>query len=158
MRLVIKILRKLQEKAVRWTNFETNPDVVGQLFNDSSILKLHNSFIKHKYTLCSEKLFQKENIPIFNEIYTLFNQNNVYKTRGSTNQMFSSTTNSNYPLQEHTYKSKLINAHNQFSIDIFSIKRLNNFDLFDFYCISRRSAPKSWPLNLKFFVFFYVFS
>ena len=79
-------LQKLQEKAVCLINFETNPNVVGQLLKDSNILKL-TDFIKYKYALFIRNSLRKENIPIFNELCTLFNQNNVYNTRGSTNQM-----------------------------------------------------------------------
>ena len=62
------------------------PFVVGQLLKDSNILKLID-FLKYKYALFIRNSLRKENIPIFNEFYTLFNQNHVYNTRGSTNQM-----------------------------------------------------------------------
>ena len=47
-----KITKKLQEKAMWLINFETNPNVVGQLLKDSNILKL-TDFIKYKYALFS---------------------------------------------------------------------------------------------------------
>ena len=65
-------------------NFETNTNVVGRLLKDSNILKL-TDFIKYKYALFIRNSLRKENIPIFNEVDTLFNQNHVCNTRGSTN-------------------------------------------------------------------------
>ena len=82
----VQRLQKLQKKAVCLINFETNPNVVGQLLKDSNILKLAD-FIKYKYALFIRNSLRNENIPIFNEFYTVFNQNHVYNTRGSTNQM-----------------------------------------------------------------------
>ena len=52
----------------------------------NNILKV-TDFIKYKYALFTRNSLRKENIPIFNEFYTLFNQNHVYNTSGSTNQM-----------------------------------------------------------------------
>ena len=80
--MLIQSLQKLQEKAVCLINFETKPNVVGQLLKDSNILKLTH-FIKYKYALFIRNSLRKKNIPIFNEFYTLFNQNHVYNTRGS---------------------------------------------------------------------------
>ena len=82
--VLVQRLQKLQEEAVYLINFETNLNVVGQLLKDSNILKL-TDFIKYKYALFIRNSLRKENIPIFNEFYTLFNQNHVYNTRGSSN-------------------------------------------------------------------------
>ena len=82
--MFVQRLQKLQEKAVSLINFETNPNVVRQLLKDSNILKL-TDFTKYKYAVFVRSSLRKENIPIFN--YTLFNQNHVYNTRVSTNQM-----------------------------------------------------------------------
>ena len=78
--MFVQRLQKLQEKAVCLINFEANPNVLGQLLKDSIILKL-TDFIKYKYALFVRNLLIKENIPIFKEVYTLFNQNHVYNTR-----------------------------------------------------------------------------
>ena len=78
--VLVHTLQKLQEKAVCLINFETNKNVVGRLIKDSNILKL-TYFIKYKYALFIRNSLRKENIPIFNEFYTLFNQNHVYNTR-----------------------------------------------------------------------------
>ena len=45
------------------------------------------SFKKKLCALFIRNSLRKENIPIFNEFYTLFNPNHVYNTRGSTSQM-----------------------------------------------------------------------
>ena len=84
--MIVQRLQKLQKKAVCLINFETNPYVVGQLLKDSNILKL-TDFMKYKSALFIRNSLRKKNIPIFNEAYTLFTQNRVYNTRGSTNQM-----------------------------------------------------------------------
>ena len=84
--VLVHRLQKLQEKAVCLINFETNTNVVGWLLKDSNILKL-TDFIKYKYALFNRNSLRKENIPIFNEFYTLRNQNHVYNARGSTSQM-----------------------------------------------------------------------
>ena len=84
---LFKDYKSLKKKAVCLINFEINPNVVGQLLKDSNILTL-TDFIQYKYALFIRNSLRNENIPIFNSnIYTLFNQNHVYNTRGSTNQM-----------------------------------------------------------------------
>ena len=84
--VLVHRLQKLQGKAVCLINFETNTNVVGGLLKESNILKL-TDFIKYKYALFIRNSFRKENIPIFNEFYTLSNQNHVYNARGSTRQI-----------------------------------------------------------------------
>ena len=109
--VLIQRLQKLQEKAVCLINFETNPNVVGHLLKDSNILKL-TDFIKYKYALFIRNSLRKENIPIFNEFYTLSNQNHVYNTRGSTNQMLVVPQIQNTHFGKHSFKSRSINAWN----------------------------------------------
>ena len=92
-------------------NFETNTNVVGRLLKDSNILKL-TDFIKYKYALFIRNSLRKENIPIFNEFYTLFNQNHVYNTRGSTSQMLIVPQIQTTHYGEHSFKSRSINAWN----------------------------------------------
>ena len=108
---LVQRLQKLQEKAVCLINFETNPNLVAQLLKDSNILKL-TDFIKHKYALFIRNLLRKKNISIFNEFYTLFNQNHVYKTRGSTNQMLVILQIQTTYYGEHSFKSRSIKAWN----------------------------------------------
>ena len=57
------------EKALCLINFETNPNVLGQLLKDSNVLNLTN-FIKYKYALFIQKSLRRKNIPKFNEVYT----------------------------------------------------------------------------------------
>ena len=109
--VLVQRLQKLQEKAVCLINFETNPNVVGQLLKDNNILKL-TDFIKYKHALFIRNSLRKENIPIFNEAYTLFNQNHVYNTRGSTNQMLVVPQIQTTHYGEHSFKSRSINAWN----------------------------------------------
>ena len=104
-------LKKCQEKAVCLINFETNTNVVGWLLKDSNILKL-TDFIKYKYALFIRNSLRKENIPIFNEFYTLFNQNHVYNTRASTSQMLIVPQIQTTYYEEHSFKSRSINAWN----------------------------------------------
>ena len=54
----------------------------------------------------------KENIPIFNEVYILFNQNHMYNTRESTIQMLVVPQVKTTHNEKHSFKSKLINAWN----------------------------------------------
>ena len=63
--VLVQRLQKLQEKAVCLINFETYPNVVGQLLKDSNILKL-TDFMAYKYALFIINSLRKENIPIFN--------------------------------------------------------------------------------------------
>ena len=102
-------LQKLQEKAVCLINFETNTNAVGRLLKGSNILKL-TDFIKYKYALFIRNSLRKENIPIFNEFYTLFNQNHIYKTRESTSQMLIVPQIQTTHYGEHSFKSRSINA------------------------------------------------
>ena len=53
-----------------------------------------------------------EDIPIFNEFYTLFNQNHVYNTRGSTSQMLIVPQIQTTHYGEHSFKSRSTNAWN----------------------------------------------
>ena len=91
---IVQRLKKFQEKAVCLINFETNSNVVGQLFKDSNILKL-TEFIKYKYALFIRNSLRKENILIFNRVYTLFNQNHKVIDKADA----ICTTNSNCLLQ-----------------------------------------------------------
>ena len=63
--VLVQRLQKLQEKAACLINFETNPNIAGQLLKDSNILKL-TDFIKYKLALFIRNSLRKENIPIFN--------------------------------------------------------------------------------------------
>ena len=76
--MLVQRLQKLQEKAVWLINFETNPNDVDQLLKDSNILKVTD--LINKYALFIRNSLRKENIPIFNEFYTLFVQNHVCNT------------------------------------------------------------------------------
>ena len=110
--VLIHRLQKLQEKAVCLINFETNTNVVGRLLKDSNILKL-TDFIKYKYALFIRNPLRKENIPIFNEFYTLLNQNHVfYDTRGSTSQMLIVPQIQTTYYGEYSFKSRSTNAWN----------------------------------------------
>ena len=106
-----QIAKASREKAVCLINFETNTNVAGRLLKDRSILKL-TDFIKYKYALFIRNSLRKENIPIFNEFYTLLNQNHVYNTRGSTNQMLIVPQIQTTHYGEHSFKSRSINAWN----------------------------------------------
>ena len=101
--VLVQRLQKIQEKAVCLIDFESNPDVVGQLTKDSNILKLTD--IKYKYALFIRHSLRKENIPIFNEFYTLFNQNHVYNTKGSTNQLLVVPQIQTTHFGEHSFNS-----------------------------------------------------
>ena len=109
--VLVHRLQKLQEKAVCLINFETNTNVLGWLLKDSNILKL-NDFIKYKYALFIRNSLRMENIPIFNDFYTLFNQNHVYNKRGSTSQMLIVPQNQTTHYGEHSFKLRSINAWN----------------------------------------------
>ena len=65
-------------------NFKTNPNNLGQLLKDNNILNL-TDFIKCKNALFIRNSLRKENIPISNEFYSVFNQNHIHDTRGLTN-------------------------------------------------------------------------
>ena len=109
--MFVQRLQKLQEKAVCLINFETNPNIVGQLLKDSKILKPAD-FLKYKYAVFIINSLRKENITIFNEFYTLFNQNHPYNTRGWTNQMLVVPQVQTTLYGEHSFKSRSINAWN----------------------------------------------
>ena len=102
-------LQTLQEKAVCLINFEINTNVVGRLLKDRNILKL-TDFIKYKYALFIRNSLRKENIPLFNEFYTFFNQNHVYNTRRSTSQMLIVPQIQTTLYGEHYFKSRSTNA------------------------------------------------
>ena len=84
--MLVQRVVKLQEKAVCLINVERNSNIVGQLLKDSNILKL-TDFIKNKYVKFTRNSHRKKNVPIFNEFYTLSDQNHVYNTRRSRHQM-----------------------------------------------------------------------
>ena len=115
----VQRLQKLQEKAVCWISFETNPNGAVQLFKSSNILNL-TDFVKYKYPLFIIDLLRKENIAIFNEVCTIFNQNHVYNTSGSTNQML---------VVPHAQITYMGNIHFKIKINQcmgFEIKKLEN--------------------------------
>ena len=77
--VLVQRIKKLQERAVCLINFESDPNVVGQLPKDINILKL-TDFTIYKYALFIRNSLRKGSIPIFNEFYTLYDQNHVYNT------------------------------------------------------------------------------
>ena len=101
--MLVQRLKKFQEKFVCLINL-TNPNIVDHLFKDSNILKL-TDFIKHKYVQFIRNSLRKVNIPIFNEVYTTFNQIHVYNTKRINKSNDSCTKSLNYSLRE-TYSSK----------------------------------------------------
>ena len=103
--VLVKRLQKFQEKVVCLINFETNPNVVGQLVKDSNILKLPD-FIKYKYALFIRNSLRKKNVPIFNEFYTLFIQNHVYNTKSLTNQMVVAPQIQTTNYGKHSFKTR----------------------------------------------------
>ena len=109
----VQRLKKFPEKALCLINFETNPNVLGQLLKDSSVLNLTN-FIKYKYALFIRKSLRRKNIPKFNEVYTFFNENHVCNKRGSTNQMLVVSQFQTTHYIEHFLKLRSINAQNLF--------------------------------------------
>ena len=121
-------------------NFETNPNVVGQLLKDSNILKL-TDFIKWKYPMFIRNSLSKKNVPIFNEFYFFFNQNHVYNTRGSTNQMIVVPQIQTSYYGKHSFKSRSINVWN-------SCQRNLKTDLItcDFAIKTLKKNKTLWPL------------
>ena len=100
--------------------------LLDNLLKDSNILKV-TDFIKYKYALFIRNLLRKENIPIFNEFYTLFNQKHVYNTRGSKNQMLIVPQVQTTHYGEHSFKSRSIKAWK--SVPKKLENRLNNLIL-----------------------------
>ena len=96
-------------KSLGLINFEINTNVAGRLLKGRNILKL-TDFIKYKYALFIRNSLRKENIPLFNEFYTFFNQNHVYNTRRSTSQMLIVPQIQTTLYGEHYFKSRLTNA------------------------------------------------
>ena len=121
-------------------NFETKPNVVGQLLKDSNILKL-TDFMKCKYPMFIRNSLSKKNVPIFNEFYFFFNQNHVYNTRGSTNQMIVVPQIQTTYYGKHSFKSRSINVWNLYQRNLKT-------DLItcDFAIKTKKKKKTSWPL------------
>ena len=136
-------------------NFETNLNVVGQLLKDSNIVKL-TDFIKCKYPMFIRNSLSKKNVPIFNEFYFFFNQNHVYNTRGSTNQIIVAPQIQTTYYGKHSFKSRSINVWNlcqrNLKTDLitcdFAIKTKKNPKLYGpflwmgFNCFKGRATPR----------------
>ena len=73
-------LIKLQEKALRIINFENFDENANILFKDNKILKISN-FISYKNTLFVRNSINRENLPIFNDMFTTLNTNHNHNTR-----------------------------------------------------------------------------
>ena len=84
--------------------------LLDNLLKDSNNILKVTDFIKYKYALFTRNSLRKENIPIFNEFDTLFNQNHVYNTSGSTNQMLIVPQVQTTHHGEHSFKSRSIKA------------------------------------------------
>ena len=70
--MFVQRLQKLQEKAVCLINFETNPNIAGQLLKDSNILK-PTDFLNYKYAVFIINSLRKENIQyLMNSTLSLF--------------------------------------------------------------------------------------
>ena len=81
-----KKLLHLQEKALKTIDFKTQTSPSDCIFKENKILKV-SGFVNYKYALFVTKSLRRENIVIFNDIFTQLNLNHNHKLRAALNHL-----------------------------------------------------------------------
>ena len=83
---LFKKLLLLQEKAIRIINFQPQTSSSNNLFKENRILKI-SDYINCKHTLFVRNSLRKENLQIFNNMFTSLGINHTHNTRAATNHL-----------------------------------------------------------------------
>ena len=75
-------LTKLQNKALKVTNFQSSDSPTGPLYQENKVLKIAD-FINYKNALFVKNTLKKENPQVFHEMFITLNQNHTYNTRAA---------------------------------------------------------------------------
>ena len=81
-----KKLLHLQEKAIRIINFKPQISPTDCIFKENKILRI-SDFVNYKYPLFLRKSLRRENVVIFNNMFTLLNLNHNHNTHAATNHL-----------------------------------------------------------------------
>ena len=112
-------LIKLQEKALRTINFKNFDENANILFKDNKILKI-SDFISYKNTLFVRNSINRENLPIFNEMFTTLNTNHNHNKRARNLLDIPLSQTTHYGV--NSIKTKPISSWN-------TVQRISNIDL-----------------------------
>ena len=83
---LFKRLLLLQEKAIRIINFQPHKSSSNNLFKENRILKI-SDYINYKHALFVRNSLRKENLPIFNNMFTSLGINHTHNTSAATNHL-----------------------------------------------------------------------
>ena len=81
-----KKLLHLQEKALRIINFRPQTSPSDCIFKEDKILRI-SDFVNYKYALFVRKSLRRENVVIFNDMFTPLNLNHNHVTRAVINHL-----------------------------------------------------------------------
>ena len=112
-------LIKLQEKALRTINFKNFDENANILFKDNKILKI-SDFISYKNTLLVRNSINRENLPIFNEMFTTLNTDHNHNKRARNLLDIPLSQTTHYGV--NSIKTKPISSWN-------TVQRISNIDL-----------------------------
>ena len=83
---LFKRLLLLQEKAIRIINFQPQTSSSNNLFKENRILKI-SDYINYKHALFVRNSLRKENLPIFNNMFTSLGIKHTHNSRAATNHL-----------------------------------------------------------------------
>ena len=82
----IKKLLHLQEKELRKIDFKLQTSTSDCIFKESKILRI-SDFVNYKSTLFVRKSLRRENVVIFNDMFTPLNLNHNHNTHAAINHL-----------------------------------------------------------------------
>ena len=118
---LFKNLIKLQRKALRTLNFKNFNENSNPLFKENQILKM-SDFIAYKNALFVIKSLKKENLSLFNDMFTILNTNHDHITRVGSKNLLDTPTSQSTHYGENSITAKATNNWNL-------LQRINNVDL-----------------------------
>ena len=83
---LFKRLLLLQEKAIRIINFQPQTSSSNNLFKENRILKI-SDYINYKHALFVRNSLRKENLPIFNNMFTSLGIKHTHNSHAATNHL-----------------------------------------------------------------------
>ena len=112
---LFKNLIKLHEKRLRILNFKNVNKNVNPLFKENQIFKIAD-FIAYKNAFFCQEILKKENLSLFNYMFTLLNTNHDYITRAESKNILDTPPSQSTHYGENSIRAKAISNWNLLQI------------------------------------------
>ena len=112
---------KVQEKVLRITNFKNFNENANPLFKENQILKI-SDFIDYKNALFVRKSLKKENLSLFDDMFTVLKTNQDYITRAGSKSILDTPTSQTTHYGENSISATATSCWNL-------LQRILNVDL-----------------------------